>query len=374
MAVERLRDSSLAGKPVAVCARHSPRSLVFSASREAAREGVREGIPLTRALRLCKRLVVLPPDEDLYRRATAGISRVLNGYSPRVETGRWGSFYVDMTGSGRLFGPVEDAAFRMRSGVQAGVGLKSTLGIGSNKLVSGVAARVVENHGDLYAVPGGSEACFLAPLKVDLLPAVREKRDRERLAEFNIRLIRELAAISLLQLTAVFARRGILLHRQALGIDESPVRPPASRPFVLEEFTLDEDTNDDAVLLGTLYGMAERACRRMRAGNILPGIVWLHLRYTDGMDLSRCMRLSPPCALEPLFFPKIESLFLKTSFRRQRIRYMSLTFTHLAFPVAQTALFDEVRIKAREERLVSAMDSIREKYGEQAIRMGRTVP
>jgi DNA polymerase-4 len=371
VAVERLRDSALRGRPVAVCARHSPRSLIFSASPEARGEGVYEGLPLTKALRRCKRLTILPPDEGLYREAADTISTVLSDHSPVVEAGRWGRFYVDMTGSGRLFGHVEDSAFRIRRGVQETLGLASTMGIGSNKLVSGVAARVVESHGDLYTVPSGSEASFLAPLRVSLLPALREKKDRTLLSELNIRLIRQLAAISLMQLGAVFGRRSILLHRQALGIDETPVRPPASKPFVLEETTLDEDTNDDGVLLGTLYAMTERACRRMRSKAILPGTLWLHLRYTDGMDLTRRMKMQHPVITEPLLFPDIEALFLKTCFRRQRIRYMSLTFTDLRLPSAQMRLFDPVREPAKEERLSLAMDNIREKYGEGAVQVGR---
>ena len=255
VAVERLRDASLRNRPVVICARHSPRSLIFSASPEARKEGIREGLPLTKALRRCRGLVVCPPDEDMYRKASGEISRVLEGYSPLVESGHWGRFYVDMTGTRRIFGDVQDSAFSIRSGVRDSVGLEGTLGIGSNKLVSGVAARVVETHGDLYAVPSGSEASFLAPLRVRMLPAVRVRKDRTMLEEFNIRIVRQLASLSILQLTSVFGKRGVLLHRQALGIDESPVRPPASKPFVLEEKTLDEDTNDDDVLLGVLFGM-----------------------------------------------------------------------------------------------------------------------
>ena len=85
MAVERLRDSSLRTKPIVVCSRHSPRSLVFSTSPEARKEGIWEGLPLTKALRRCRRLVVLPPDEVLYRRAAEEIARVLGLSLARVK-------------------------------------------------------------------------------------------------------------------------------------------------------------------------------------------------------------------------------------------------------------------------------------------------
>ncbi len=373
VAVERLRDASLRNRPVVICARHSPRSLIFSASPEARKEGIREGLPLTKALRRCRGLVVCPPDEDMYRKASGEISRVLEGYSPLVESGHWGRFYVDMTGTRRIFGDVQDSAFSIRSGVRDSVGLEGTLGIGSNKLVSGVAARVVETHGDLYAVPSGSEASFLAPLRVRMLPAVRVRKDRTMLEEFNIRIVRQLASLSILQLTSVFGKRGVLLHRQALGIDESPVRPPASKPFVLEEKTLDEDTNDDDVLLGVLFGMMERACRRMRAKGVLPHTIWLHIRYTDGMDTTRSLRLRNPVITDPLLYQKLEPLYLKTNFRRQRVRYMSLTFTDLVRPPAQMALFETPAHFEREEALVSALDKIRTRYSGDIVQWGRVL-
>ena len=371
VAVERLRDSSLRGMPVVVCARHSPRSLIFSASREARAEGIWEGIPLTKALQRCRRLVVLSPDENLYRKAADGISQILGMYSPLVESGRWGRFYVDMTGTGRIFGGAQDSAFRIRREVLGTLNLGSTLGIGSNKLVSGVAARVVETHGDLYAVPSGSEASFLAPLGVRVLPAVKDKKDRILLEELNIRLVRELAALSILQLTVVFQKRGILLYRQSRGIDDSPVRPPDSKPFVLEEATLAEDTNDDGILLGVLYGMTERACRRMRGKGVLPRTIWLHIRHTDGMDITRRLGIKKPVNTDPILFGEVEPFFLKTCFRRQRVRYMSVTFTDLMFPSAQTDLLEPLSQPLKEESLVAALDRIRTKFGDRSVYWGR---
>ena len=373
VAVERLRDSSLKTQPVAVCARHSPRSLIFSASPEARREGVWEGMPLTKALQRCRRLTILPPDEKLYRRAADGISQILGLYSPLVETGRWGRFFVDMTGTRRIFGGVEDSAARIRREVMGMLGLGSTLGVGSNKLVSGVAARVVQSHGDLYTVPFGSEASFLAPLRVRLLPAVKDRKDRALLEELNIRLIDQLAALSLLQLSSVFGKRGLVFHRQALGIDDAPVRPPASKPFILEEETLAEDSNDDGVLLGMLYGMTERACRRMREKGVEPRTVWIHIRHSDGMDITRRMKVVRPVNVDPVLFGEIEPFFLKTCFRRQRVRYVSITITDLIFPSAQTSLLESFAEPSREESLVEALDAIRGKYGEKVVRWGRAM-
>ncbi|MBN2105080.1 hypothetical protein JW835_13655 [bacterium] len=372
VAVERLRNHALESKPVAICSRHSPRALICSASPEARKEGVFEGQPLTWALKRCRRLHILPPDEQLYQRAVCAVNKVLNRYSPLVETGHGGRFFVDMSGTTRLAGNLQDSAWHMRRALQKSVWLSPTLGIGSNKLVSHVAARVITSHGDLCTVPWGSEASFLAPLKVRVLPGVRLKTEKQLLAEFNIRWNHQLASISMPQLAAVFGRLGPLLHRQALGIDPTPVLPPSTKPFILEEITLENDSNDDPVLLGYLYRMTERACARMRKQDVLPHTVWLHLRYSDGVDMTRRLKLKATAAIDPLLFRRVKPLYLKTSYRRQRIRYMSLTFTDLEYSPGQLCLFERSEAHRKEERLVNALDRMRIKYGENAVQWGRT--
>lgn len=373
VAVERLRDGSLRKKPVVVCARYSPRSLIFSASCEARTEGVFKGMVLTEALKRCKRLVVLPPDEKLYQKAGEEISRVMTRFSPLVEAGHYGQFYVDLTGTQRLFGHVEDSAFRIRREIYNAVELAGPIGIGSNKLISSVASRVVSCHGDLCAVPFGSEASFLAPLRVRMLPAVRSHVESVLLDELNIRFVQQLTGISVVQLATVLGRLGPLLYRQARGIDNRPVRPPCSQPFILEEKTLEEDTNDDGALSSILYGMVEQACRQMRQQELLPRTVWLHLRYSDGFDVTRCLRLKHPRTTDPQLFRILEPFFFKTNERRQRVRYLSVTFTDLEGMPSQLSLFETLEKVRKEENLIQTLDKIYAKYGEGAVRFGRVM-
>jgi DNA polymerase IV len=300
------------------------------------------------------------------------VAKVLGRYSPSVEPASWGRFYADLSGTDRLFGGARDAAHRILADVETSVRFEGAIGLASNKLVAGVAGRVVRSSGELCQVPAGSEASFLAPLRVRLLPAVRRGSEGALLAEFNIRLIEQLAGVPLPQLVRVFGKSGFVLHRQALGIDEAPVRPPESKPFVLEEETLGEDTNDDAVLLSVLYGMTERACRKLRAKALLPRTAWLHIRYSDGMDATRKLGLGRPTALDPEMFRLLEPLFLQTSARRQRVRYLSLTLTDLAPPPAQLELFDAGPGDSREERLVRAVEAVRGRQGQASVAFGRT--
>src|SRR5207245_2161773 len=169
VAVERVVDRGLAGRPVAVAPPGSSRVPILAASAEAVREGVRSGMPLFRALRVCRELIVLPPHEALYRRASDAILKLLSCYSPVLEPAGAGHVFLDMTGTRGLFGPAVDAASRIRREVLDRLRLLPTLGVARNKLVGRVAARVVRPDGLLDVLPG-TEAPSRPPQRVGWLP------------------------------------------------------------------------------------------------------------------------------------------------------------------------------------------------------------
>src|SRR5712691_6816472 len=262
IAVERVIDRGLRGRPVLLAPPGSARAPVLVASQEAAREGVRAGMPLPLALRRCPGAAVLHPNEPLYRRATGAVLALLGGYSPLIEPAAPGQTFLDLTGTSRLFGAAQDAAARIRREIEARLRLQPTVGLATNKLVSRVAARVIRPDGLCDIFPG-AEAPFLAPLPVGVLPDARREA-REWLEDLAISRVSDLLVLSLPQIRIAFGWRGDRLRRQALGIDDSPVRPPETSPSVMEEETLAEDSNEEAVLLRALLRLCERAGARLR--------------------------------------------------------------------------------------------------------------
>ncbi len=75
VAVARVADPALRGRPVAVAPGHSERALLQCVSAEAAAEGVFAGMPLFRARRLCPALILLSPDPELLAAPAVPCSR-----------------------------------------------------------------------------------------------------------------------------------------------------------------------------------------------------------------------------------------------------------------------------------------------------------
>ena len=131
MAVERVVDHRLRGRPVIVATAGSARASVYDMSEEAYASGVRKGMLLGRALGRCRDAAVLPPHPDRYQRAMAALLGQARRYSPRVEmTDTQGHLFVDATGTGRLLGPPPDVAIRIRRAVSDALGGGAGLGPG----------------------------------------------------------------------------------------------------------------------------------------------------------------------------------------------------------------------------------------------------
>jgi DNA polymerase-4 len=372
--LERQRQPDLNGRPV-IIAPGQGRTLIQAASTEARQEGIQPGMVVAWARRTCRRLTILPPDFSFYRQAQQQIGASLSTFSPLVESAGWGHFFVDATGTRRLWGTLLDTAERMRRLVSQNFQLKTAVGIASNKLVSRVAARVIRVQ-ELCDVFPGVEATFLAPLRVNLLPGVGEVTTTRLLTELNLRTAGELAAISPILLGKIFGTAGQRLRRMALGEDASPVLTPKAIPVVREEIQLSEDDNHRPLLLGHLYGMVEALGWSLRLQNSCPGELGLTVTYADGARTGARERFSAAgCEfhLDSVLYRTALRLFDRAIQRRLRIRRLTLSATRLQPPIGQLDLFPwDDSHNGKETKLLRALDHIRQRYGNQAIFYGKT--
>jgi DNA polymerase IV len=371
IAVERVLEPRLRQRPVAVAIETASRSLVYAVSGEAQKNGVVRGMPLPQALKYCPDLTVLPPNEELYVRATTAIQKVMGRYTPIVEPLRFGHAYMDMTGSIRLFGRVKDAAARIQREIRDELRLGSNAGVASNKLVSKVASDVVTHAHELRGlcdVRHGYEERFLSPLHVGYLPGV-DKPVREQLLDLNVRIIRELALVTSENLQMVFGRFGVLLHQRAHGVDNRPVQPPRRAPEVAQAENLQEDSNDFNLLLSLAYRLLSQGTRSLRAKGLGAGRVVLEVRYSDHKEELAQQRL-PATHDESVLVPVVRELLQRALSRRIRVRKLTLRLCDLSQPPQQLSLFAPEH-NPRIASLTHAMDKIRDRFGEGAIRFGR---
>lgn len=369
VAIERLANPQLLGKPVVVGGSPQGRGVVASASYEARRFGVRSAMPVTQALRLCPRLIVVPAHHDRYAMASREVMRMLRAFSPAVEPVSIDEAYVDLTGTQRLYGAAADACRRLQLEIRDRLHLETSYGLGGNKLVAKVASGLAKPSGLIEVMPG-RETDFLAPLPVSLIPGVGRVTNA-RLGEHGIRSIVDLAQLDRDQLEALFGLYGGDLRARALGLDDAPVVPRDAVKSIGHEETFAADTSDPSFLSSELYRLVEQSARRLRELGCMVRTVQLKLRYADFATKVREATLAKPTDLDNEIFATAWDLSTKLLERDAPVRLIGVRLTNLVGGSTQMGLFDQVDGRSRRRAVIRALDRIRSQFGYDSILTGR---
>jgi DNA polymerase-4 len=344
VAVERLMDSSLQGRPLIIAPR-VPRATVYDMSEEAYQDGVRKGMPLIRARRRCRRAIILPPQLEQYEKAIQCCIRHVLPFSPQVERAKGeGHLYLDVTGTHRLFGPPPDIGCRIRNTLCRDLGLNPIWSVGPNKLVAKVASRIVKPVGE-YLVASGEERAFLAPLPLSLLPTVH-RDEYIRLREVGLYFVSQAASLSLQDLSILCGHRADTLYNSLRGIDQTPVHTPATAEnrFFFQR-RLAEDSNQEEIIRPAVLALARQAGFSLRRQRLGCRQIKVSLVYSDGICCTRRVACKSIAFFDrDLEQPAITALF-RCWRRRVRVRTICLACTGLCRWVQQLSLLDTVNKK-----------------------------
>ncbi len=368
VAVEQVSDTSLRGRPLLIALQAS-RAVVYDMSEEAYREGVEKGMALRDAVRLCRGAAVLPPRLGLYQKAMAAFFKELQGYSPLIECGRAdGHFFVDVTGTHRLHGLAPDIGWRVRRETRAALGINPIWTLGTSKLIAKVASRLVKPVGEYIVTPGDEEA-FLAPLPVTVLPGLTPG-ELEKLRDFRLTTVGALAGLSRHQLMVPFGGRSGFLHDLSRGIDETQVRPGAAGESLDYEEIFAEDTNDRREVERALSALVGQAGRALRERKQVARRVGIWLRYSDGAQVVRQASCKSGASGDFLLRKLAIEALQRAWHRRTRIRSCRLVCDRLQRQSPQLPLFPEPGRDPGRTRMLSAMDTLRHRFGHNIIGIG----
>lgn len=280
----------LKGRPLVIGGMPGERNLVMSSSYEARAFGVRPGMLLAEAARLCPRAIFRRGDSQAANRLRERTAHLLARYSPQVEVASIDDFFVDLSACARLYPRAFDAAEDMRRAIQSEVDLPVTIGIGSSRMLARMAGKLAKPGGIAEIFPGGEQA-FLAPLPVDSLPGVGHSIGAA-LERFAIRSVADLRLVSREILFASFGSLGLVLWERARGIDHEAVEATfvqrADGSFALKipaalrrDSTFEPEEGRREHIEAMLAYIVERAAHRLRMLGATARSLEVRVRYVD---------------------------------------------------------------------------------------------
>jgi DNA polymerase-4 len=369
VSVEQVLAPELHGKPVVVGGQPDRRGVVASASYEARAFGIRAGMPLAQAYRLCPKAIFLQGSFPAYRDASEKFMMMLADFSPCLEPAGLDEAYLDVTGC-ESYGTPRQLALSIKDRVKKELKLVASVGLASCKVVAKIASDLGKPDG-LVEVARGQERDFLAPLPIASLPGVGKKTE-QNLKGMGIKTIGQLAALPPELLKSRFGAAGMMIHHYANGIDNGDVEPPGEAKSISRETTFAEDTLDRAFLQAILRYLCERVGAELRQEGKHARTVTLKLRYADFETTTR--RLSSKEAIdadEVIFVGAVKLLDRALARRRKLVRLIGVGVSNLVGYGRQLHLLDSTPQRLRH--LDKAIDRIRKKYGFASIQTGRTL-
>jgi DNA polymerase-4 len=371
-AVEELHDPTLTGRAFAVGGKPGERGVVASCSYPARLCGVHSAMPMSRALHLCPELLVISPRFHEYSRYSRLVMDRLNQLSPLVEQVSIDEAFIDTSDI-----PTSgfDLAQALQSGINQELHLPCSIGVASNKLVAKIANDVGKSSAKgkqppnaITVIPSGKEQEFLAPLSVERLWGVGPKT-AQRLNSIGVETIAELANISEKELVRIFGKNGYYISMHARGIDDSPLITSHEMKSISQETTFSADINDPEELHRTIRSQAETVGRRLREHQLLGSTVKIKLRWSNFTTITRQITLTAPTDLDTDIVLASINLFDKTWIRGKPVRLIGVGVSGLSSSYRQLSLWDQTlpSKNSKERQLQSALDELRERYGEAAI-------
>ncbi len=378
--VELLDKPALWDVPVAVCGDPKSRHGIILAKNEPAKKrGVQTAETVWQAKKKCPVLVLLPPHHELYEVYSRRVNEIYGRFTDLVEPFGIDESWLDVTGSLHLFGGDARAlADRIRATVKAETGLTVSVGVSFNKVFAKLGSDLKKPDATTVIPPEGWRD-IVWPLPVgDMLFAGRSTQ--RVLGQYGIETIGQLAACPEEMAEQLLGKMGGQLWRYANGLDNSPVRPGHQREAVKSVgngTTFPADLVRWEQIRQGLAPLCDSVATRLRRQRLYAGGVSVTLKGADFKTVSRQTRLDEPTHLMRDIWETAQELARQIWKAPTPIRAMTVTALYVTEDgqaYRQLDLLGQASAKRseRQEKLESAVDAIREKYGSGAIRFGQT--
>ncbi|MBT8471485.1 MAG: DNA polymerase IV [Marinicaulis sp.] len=366
-AVEKRDNPDLADQPVLIGG--GVRGVVSTCCYIARTYGVHSAMPMFKAKKACPDAVIIKPNMSKYAEVGRAIRQLMLELTPLVEPLSIDEAFMDLSGTERLHGaPPAVTLARLQSRIEIEHGVTVSIGLSHNKFLSKIASDLDKPQG--FCVIGKEETIeFLGRLPVTKIWGVG-KAMSARLERDGIRTIAQLQKYDESTLGKRYGEIGLRLARLSQGKDARRVKPQRDTKSISSETTFNEDHSDPQWLEDVLWELCEKISARMKASSFEGKIVTLKLKTGDFKTITRRRTLDEPTNLARLAFDAGKTMLAEAADGRA-FRLLGIGFSGLT-PASDSAAFDmfnqsRERIAAQEK----AIDTIREKFGNDAIAAGR---
>lgn len=369
--IEILHHPELRGKPVAVGGDPEARHGIVLAKDDIAKKcGVKTGMALWQAKRLCPEITILPPRMDLYLRFSAMAHELYADYTDMQQSFGIDESWLDVTGSCSLFGDGFEIAKEINRRMKEELGITVSIGVSWNKIFAKLGSDYKKPDA-ITVISKENYKSLVWPLPAKELLYVGRSTER-KLITMGVNTIGDLARMDPKLLKSRLGKIGVILHSFASGNDTSPV--------LLEDYSSpiksignstttprDLESDDDVWLI--LYILSESVGRRLRDNGFKCSVVEISIRDNELYCFSRQKKLFTPTNVTKEIVDEGFKLFKESYNWHKNIRSIGIRGADLvidSIPI-QTDIFMNSEKRIKQEKMDEVVDEIRKRFGYTSI-------
>ena len=357
--VEQQANPTLRGKPIAVIG-SKKRTVITTASYEAGKFGVKTGMNMWEAKKLCHSLTFVVGDNRKYAHTCAGLERIYSSYTSEVEVYSIDEAFLDVTDSSSLFGSPLEIGKKIRQRIKKEFGLNASVGIGPNKLIAKLACGLSKPNGLMQMTPETIPG-ILEKLPVQELWGIG-KKTMQKLNSLGIYTCGQLGRTPASFMRAQFGIVGERLRLMGMGIYSSEINSEGEEAkSVGHSMTLPQDIWHEKDIRAYILKLSEMVGSRARRYSLMGNVISLTVRYKTFETFSRQLKTGTHMNDTHIIYNHAMRI-IKGIKLKAPIRLLGVSISGLAESEKpeQLHLLQE---HSKRRDLLRAMDSINERHG-----------
>ncbi|HNY50263.1 MAG TPA: DNA polymerase IV [Smithella sp.] len=359
----------LRGKPLIT---GGERGIVACASYPAKKLGIKRGVPLHEARKICPGLIVLPSDYETYSLFSRRMFDIMRRFTPDVEEYSIDEAFADITGMRRaLHSSYEEIVLKMKKEIERELGITVSVGLSITKVLAKVASKHQKPSG-VTIIKGRDIASYLGNLPVEKIWGIGNATTNY-LAKMGIRYALEFAQLPEEKIRKKFTKPSWEIWQELRGESVYPVttEEKSSYASISKTKTFAPPTSNAEYLFAHLMRNMESACIKARRYSLAPKKIIVFLKKNDFNTVGSEAKLSRPCAFPMEFSGVIRELFDSCYSPQDIYRATGVILCDLEpDDQVQYSLFDNPTQAEKIRDLYGAADELAQKFGKHTLHLG----
>ena len=372
--IELLHRPELRGKPLAVGgdpeARHG---IILAKDQLAKKVGVKTGMALWQAKKICPDIIIVPPRMDLYLRFSKMIHEIYADYTDLQESFGIDESWLDVTDSCSLKGDGLTIAKEIRTRIRNELGITVSIGVSWNKIFAKLGSDYKKPDA-ITVIDKSNYKNIVWPLPAEELLYVGRATKR-KLNNYGIYTVGQLAVADTKLLKTMLGKMGIVLSIFANGEDRTPVSKENTSPPIKSignSTTTPRDLLNNTDIGIVIQILAESVSARLRENGFICNGIEISVRDNELMCFTRQRKLYSPTDITNEIAESAMSLFVDSYKWRRPIRSIgvrAISLMNKKYPM-QCDIFKSELVRDKYMKIDRVIDDIRNRFGVYSIQRG----